>query len=759
MTLKLKEKGDLVRELQVRLKEFGHDPGAIDSDFGPKTEKALLAFQKEKNLKADGVVGPVTAGALGIDEFIKIPELERRQFSELLLANPNYFGNYPDLGFKPVKKMVGNTKYEEIGCLGFNPKLDMLEATVQVKLPYGYKGGLCTKGSTEYVRFFINYGGGWENLGLVAFNAHDIPNATDCAKKANKPLSYTVTLPIDPHRRSCKEPLLPEIRAILSWEDAPPEDNPNWPPVWGNVLDKNIQIKPRKPLLIEVLKGAGVDIKKLPPELIAIEKEPIPWPEPDPPPFKQLAMMYKGKVEPHRFGMPEIHAEFVPGAVKPALISNKIAVWKELKLDWAKAVEALQATKGNVSYEELTCLGLDNNRDWLEATFVVKKPTGYSSDLCKGGSTEYVAFWVDWNDTCEWTYLKTVEVKVYDIDTIPADGLHYAAILPVNLEKYRAKCTTPKIGRVRAVLSWNTPPSSTDPNKLPHWGNRLDAHVQIKPAAADGAGKAKISILGGVGIADINTTTNGMTMPLARMSPWGTFADPWGSHARECPFGGSVTVHAPPNAGDKYRIFVRRAGNPGTTVMVTNRIWVVDEDGHGSFHYADPATGFFTYLDVTQNVHNTLGLWPSEGNGLWEIRLERANAAGVVQDSTPWHKIRLDNTKPEASISIDGGACNEYLPGTPVSGKFIARDTYFGHFKLDTLPASMTPPSPTTGTPPVSAGEYQTSVTGDSWSLDTSSMVKCGYVVRVRVWDRTIRDSHPGNHNHNVDDKGFCLVE
>ena len=34
--------------------------------------------------------------------------------------------------FKAVKKMAGNTKYEEVTCIGLNPAQDLLEATVQI---------------------------------------------------------------------------------------------------------------------------------------------------------------------------------------------------------------------------------------------------------------------------------------------------------------------------------------------------------------------------------------------------------------------------------------------------------------------------------------------------------------------------------------------------------------------------------------------------------------------------------------------------
>jgi len=82
---------------------------------------------------------------------------------------------------------------------------------------------------------------------------------------------------------------------------------------------------------------------------------------------------------------------------------------------------------------------------------------------------------------------------------------------------------------------------------------------------------------------------------------------------------------------------------------------------------------------------NKLAQWYTDGDGLWEIRLRLYDPGGSLIDKTPWYNIRLDNTRPTAEITIDGGACDKYYPGDVITGKFVARDAYFGHFELDTL--------------------------------------------------------------------------
>ena len=79
-------------------------------------------------------------------------------------------------------------------------------------------------------------------------------------------------------------------------------------------------------------------------------------------------------------------------------------------------LDALDKDSGNTTYEKLECLGLEHqgNSDRLVATFHLDKTSGYSGGPCTAGSTEYVAFWADWDDDCKFEYLGTVETNVHD---------------------------------------------------------------------------------------------------------------------------------------------------------------------------------------------------------------------------------------------------------------------------------------------------------------------------------------------------------
>ena len=60
-------RGDEVKKIQTNLKKWGYYTGNIDGIFGTNTKNAVILFQKKNGLSADGIVGPATLNALGIN--------------------------------------------------------------------------------------------------------------------------------------------------------------------------------------------------------------------------------------------------------------------------------------------------------------------------------------------------------------------------------------------------------------------------------------------------------------------------------------------------------------------------------------------------------------------------------------------------------------------------------------------------------------------------------------------------------------------
>ncbi len=56
-------KGELVRQVQLQLREAGFSPGKADSDFGSNTRRALTAFQQDRGLEASGEASGEVNGA------------------------------------------------------------------------------------------------------------------------------------------------------------------------------------------------------------------------------------------------------------------------------------------------------------------------------------------------------------------------------------------------------------------------------------------------------------------------------------------------------------------------------------------------------------------------------------------------------------------------------------------------------------------------------------------------------------------------
>lgn len=670
---------------------------------------------------------------------------ERASFKSLLLANPNYFGNLADSPFKSVLSVSGNTFYEELGCVGYHPQQRRLEGVVYVNQPNGYGTDICGPGTAEFVRFYLSYDSGatWNDQGMTSFQAYNVPEGTEGGKR----LEYAVSLAPHVPRRFCVFDPLVRVRAILSWNNPPPPNQPNWTPIWGNVREVRILLEPLRFIppkdLFEFAKV------KLPP-LIA---EVIDLHAPIATKTKslgaaELAKVYAGKGVPvHRFAFKELSA----------FVSSNTAIAAEsflpqlpgIQLD-AGILALLFPTDGDTSFEELKCIGLDpNTPDTLVGVIQVKKTSGYSGGPCTNGSKEYVTFWADFDGNGSFeTCLGTADVAVYDVAGTAPEGVYYAVRLPVDLSAHRKPCRKgPTVVRIRAILSWNVAVACADPNKVPTWGNREETLINIAPSVQVPAGK--IAILGGIPVSLIDSLT-GLTTPTAVFATNNLAPDALG---RPCPFAARVAVQGAPVTGYTYQVEVS-PDNVVFTPVLTDLV-VIDQNGNTGPNKANPVTKRFDYLPFTSNVNGLLAEWGSSGDAKWYVRLSVYDPGGTFQGSDT-HVIQLDNTAPEASIDITTGLgnCGKFHPGDPLGGNFVARDDYLGHYSVGVEPNINVAPI---GVPIPSSGNVNTAAApGDPWTLDMTDMQPCGYVIRVVVVDRAIVDSQSVGQLSS-DSAGFCL--
>ena len=677
---------------------------------------------------------------------------ERGGFKALQLSNPNYFGNLEGSPFTPVQIISRNSYYEELGCVGYHPQQERLEAVVYVKQPSGYGTDICGPGTPEYVRFYLSFDGGvtWQDQGMTSFQAFNVPEGTEGARR----LEYAATLRVNPRSRFCFFDPIIEMRAILSWNDPPPANSPNWMPVWGDRRDAKILVEPRRflpwPDLFEI---GQIKLPEQLAEVIDLDT-----------PIKakvqslgaaQLARLYRGQDVPaHRFAFKEIMS-FVssPTTLSAQAFGSQLA---GISLDPSIVDLLFPKTDGDTSFEELTCIGLDpNTPDTMVGVIHVKRPSGYSGGPCTDGSREYVTFWADFdgNGSLE-TCLGTAQVTVYDLNNFPPEGVYYAVRLPVNLSPYREACTRgPVVVRVRAILSWNVPAPCANPNHVPTWGNREETLILVAPSAQAPAGK--IAILGGIPVVHIDNAS-GLTTNTAVFA---TNNLPPDSLGRPCPFAGRVTVQGAPLLGHSYKVEVTELdglGNPlGAPAPVVTNLLLTRDNGTTHVHTANPATHRFTYLDFTQNVNSVLAQWDSSGDASWQVKLSTFDGGGSLI-GVDTHVIQLDNTAPDVGIQITTGVgdCGKFDSGLVLSGVFVARDDYLGSFSLGVEPA-VNPAG--VGAPVPSSGLANTApAPGDAWILDTTGMRPCGYIIRVVASDRAIVHSQGVGH-HVSDSAGFCI--
>lgn len=676
-------------------------------------------------------------------ENISILQPERTHFLYMLAKNPNYFGNLLGSKLKPISKLIKEVQYEELTCVGYNPDTENMEATFIIKKSAGYSGDLCTGGSFEYIRFYLDFhdGAGFIDQGSVRVNVHDIPAGKDCTGKPNFPIVYSATLKKKTAKaNTCETPLLPTLRAILSWQHDPPASAPGWNPVWGSVMDCDVQIKPKfKPIFpvdIDISKfftlastSPSLSAQKLA-ELSGFDIHHI-IPEPDPEPFPEIVKTYsKLNVPAARFAYKAVHNMIYNPSTELSMLNKSIL--NEYKIDYASIIDKLgviipiDTSKANVDYEELECVGLDYNTESLVATINIKKKAGYSGSLCDAGSKEYVAFWIDWGDNCKWQYLNTVELKVHDIN-MKGDHLCYSVSLPLDSKYHRKLCSNPNIIRVRGVLSWNVPPSTINPNKLEYYGNRVDAHIQIKPGIIINPGDVipLFNIMGGIDVSHIDDAT-GLTTA-GSFFAFNGLSVPTGAS-----FGGVIVLNGPTFPGYKYRIKVTKPDSTFYYLMDSFTVvgWLPVAPYVQFTTQTPDINGYYDFLNPEKNTLNILARFTPGTEDKLIIEMEVQGVAGSFIKP-----IQMDNTNPTIKLEIDdNGDCTHYKKGDTITGRFFVYDKNLLLWRFASTYSGVT------------SGTVNTPAAGTPFSIPTSATsYPCGSFSLYAI-DKTIINSQSIGH-------------
>jgi len=667
----------------------------------------------------------------------RVPK-ERTHFKELLLAN--HFGTMPGSKIKAQAAPEGNTTYEQLMCVGYQPQLGRLEAVVNIKQDGGYSGGLCTDGSQEYVKFFTSTDGGttWSEQGTVSFTVWDTPTA--------KPLEFDATLFVNLNEACCKDENLVLVRAILSWEVPP--GGPNDPVVWGNSLDATIQIQPiQDGTIAELLECLEIEVPIAEVAQLVDPGAPVEFALTTQLTPLELHKAYAGKkVEPLRYLLPHLESALAnPAALTSMLAQPGFELFPGVAVDVAKLIAVAIDPQGNETYEQLGCVGLNENTSELVATVEVKLSSGYSGGLCTAGSQEYVAFWVDWGDGAGLQYAGTTSVNVHDISSIPKGGLKYAAVLPFpQMLTHRKSCDDgPVTAQIRAVLSWGAPPSTTDPFAVPVWGGHAETRILIPPGEPLTGGGPLLESIGSMALVNIDNLTGLATG--SSVVGFSAFESPFGGQLNFAGYVVNPSTDLPGGPGYQYRLLTSPDGINYTPVTAQFTVTTMElpSGTQTNVTQTPDSSGWVPYLANLSSgppfltvVGNILGYWQSAGNAQVWITMEARDGLMNPLGATVPKLVQLDNTAPVSSVSITsgGGSCGDFKVGDTIAGDYASTDNE----ALASVGLSLEPTGGLfTLTPVISTLTTQSG----TWSLDTTGLSPCGYVVRLDGYDRTIVNS------------------
>ena len=677
---------------------------------------------------------------------------ERLKFTTLLLSNPNHFGTFPKLGFPAVLPKCGDPAFEQLVCLGLNPGQNRLEAVVHINQHSGYGTDACGAGSIEHVRFFVQHGATWVDLGEATFNAYDLAGPL--------PLSYAVSVPFNEPHKFCTFENILNVRAILSWNLQPTPGDPDFCPPWGNVVNARVQVAKAAFAKVPISTLIQEGIVKLDPGILKeIDFTKTLPPKPVPPePFATLKALYaNADVPPHRYGFTAAQAilarpvvDSIPDApaatTRPGSAAAAISPISQLKagVELSAIIKALAVPAGNTTYEQLTCAGYNPQTRELEAVVQINRNAGYSGGLCSAGSHEYVSFFAFRGGV--WHSLGTSTVNVHDLAAVsPGHPVNYAVYRISGLVEM--PCEGLQGIPLRAILSWEQIP--TGPNFIPHWGNIVNTFVQPVIGQIVEGEHLRLMRIGGVTINRISDLTH-LAYPR-------NVADPshgLGLIAGDCsgddsPFGGELIVEGDFNPkpdvfdhvtgalvfGAKpiiYQVWATRTDVPGSPSQLTNSFNIAAFPPSALFPPVTisqqalaapgPVSGglltdvYYRYYESNLQAVNPRTLAAFEAGGLdegdYRIEVKAWFWNGIVYQpiasqsktvhvfngyphteivcTTPTTCVPTTLRRPEVALTLTSVPdCADVTVTTTVAGSYSVTDRFFGSLGIALVPITI----------------------------------------------------------------------
>jgi hypothetical protein len=351
---------------------------------------------------------------------------------------------------------------------------------------------------------------------------------------------------------------------------------------------------------------------------------------------------------------------------------------------------------------------------------------------------------------------------------------------------------------IRAILSWASAAPCGAPNTPPVWGNHDDTHILLPPGLPVEAGDYRplLENISTIDVCDIDQSTG---LAGSDLQPFGAAIYIIGQ------IPGALTLGSPDML--KYRITYQQydlVNNvvTGTPQTLTNDFPVTVESEVGPGIYTQtPLTqsvdsdGYYTYRDygfasgnlrhIVAPYPDLLGVWYTGAplSGAWRISIEAYDpgtgitysaATNACADGTTRQSVvvTLDELAPAVDLEIteystDGGVtfqpamnCADLTAGVIIKGTYSVSDAHFGSLSI-----AVEPPGPANGAlvsidggvPGAGIAFPAVPTTGQTgtWTLDTSGMEPCGYVVQLVADDRTIVSAN--GPWQSIITRGFCL--